>query len=59
MKELLGEPYLRLVAQFTDEIDRVHEGLTGAIWAGLSQDNRTVNVSHYVEEAAHLRHFLG
>ena len=59
VKELLGEPYLRLVAQFTDEIDRVHEGLTGAIWAGLSQDNRTVNVSHYVEEAAHLRHFLG
>ena len=59
VKELLGEPYLRLVAQFTDEIDRVHEGLTGAIWAGLSQGNRTVNVSHYVEEAAHLRHFLG
>ena len=34
VKELLGEPYLRLVEQFTDDIDRVHEGLTSAIWAG-------------------------
>ena len=59
VKELLGEPYLRLLAQFTDELDRVHEGLTSAIWASINHDNTTVNVLHYVEEAALLRRFLG
>ena len=59
VKELLGEPYLQLLAQFTDELDRVHEGLTSAIWASINHDNNTMNVPHYVEEAAHLRRFLG
>ena len=59
VKELLGEPYLRLLGQFTDEIDRVHEGLTSAIRASISNSNATMRVSHFVEEAAHLRRFLG
>ena len=59
VKELLDEPYLRLLGQFTDEIDRVHEGLTSAIRASISDSSATANVSHYVEEAAHLRRFLG
>ena len=58
VKELLGDKYLRLVGQFTDELDRVHEGLTSAIRAGIA-DNAPVNVSHYVGEAAQLRRFLG
>ena len=56
--ELLGEGYMRIVAQFTDELDRVHEGLTGAVWAGISGD-APVNIQNYVQEAAHLRRFLG
>ena len=59
VKELLGEPYLRLLGQFTDEIDRVHEGLTSAIRASISGSSATEHVSHFVEEAAHLRRFLG
>ena len=59
VRDLLGEPYLSLVGQFTDEIDRVHEGLTSAIWASVVQEDAAMNVFHYVEEAAHLRHFLG
>ena len=59
VKELLGEPYLHLLGQFTDEIDRVHEGLTSAIRASISNSNATMRVSHFVEEAAHLRRFLG
>ena len=58
VKELLGEPYTRLVGQFAGDIDRVHEGLTSAIRAGID-NNAGVNISHYVEEAAHLRRFLG
>ena len=46
------------MGQFTDELDRVHEGLTSAIRAGIA-DNAPVNVSHYVGEAAQLRRFLG
>ncbi len=56
--ELLGAPYMRLVEQFAGDIDRVHEGLTSAIRAGID-NNAGVNISHYVEEAAHLRRFLG
>ena len=59
VKELLGEEYLGLVGQFADEIDRVHEGLTGAIWAGINRNRAIEHVLHYVEEAAHLRCFLG
>ena len=59
MKELLGEPYLDLLGQFTDELDRVHEGLTSAIWASLNRDSTTVEIDHYIQEAAHLRLFLG
>ena len=58
VKELLGNEYLRIVGRFTDEVDRVHEGLTSAIWAGLGSTS-TVDVSPYVEEAAHIRRFLG
>ncbi len=58
VKELLGDDYLSLVGRFTDEIDRVHEGLTSAICAGM--DARThVDISHYVGEAGQLRRFLG
>ena len=56
--ELLGAPYIRLVEQFAGDIDRVHEGLTSAIRAGLDE-NADVNISQYVQEAAHLRRFLG
>ena len=59
VRELLGEKYVRLVADFADDIDRVHEGLTSAVWAGLDRGDAGVNVFHYVEEAAQLRHFLG
>ena len=59
VKDLLGEPYVSLLGRFTDELDRVHEGLTSAIWASLNRDDSTVHVGHYVEEAAHLRRFLG
>ncbi len=59
VKELLGEPYSKLLGEFTDEIDRVHEGLTSAIWASVNSGNTSVNVLRYVEEAAHLRRFLG
>ena len=58
VKELLGSEYVRVVGQFADGIDRVHEGLTSAIWAGMGQDSN-VNIRHYIEEAAHLRRFLG
>ena len=56
--ELLGEGYMRIVARFTDELDRVHEGLTGAVWAGINGDT-PVHIQNYVQEAAHLRRFLG
>ena len=56
--DLLGENYMRIVARFTDELDRVHEGLTGAVWAGISGD-APVHIQNYVQEAAHLRRFLG
>ena len=58
VKELLGAEYLALVGQFTDEIDRVHEGLTSAIRAGLDAHTH-VDISHYVGEAGQLRRFLG
>lgn len=58
VKEMLGDEYLRLVGRFTDEIDRVHEGLTSAIRAGIDYGSR-VSLSHYVTEAAQLRRFLG
>ena len=57
--ELLGESYLSLVGRFTDELDRVHEGLTSAIWASINRDDTTVHLGHFIEEAAHLRRFLG
>ena len=59
VRELLGEPYSTLLGEFTDELDQVHEGLTSAIWASIRQDNTTVHISHFIEEAAHLRRFLG
>ena len=59
VKELLGDRHLEIVGRFTDEIDRVHEGLTSAIRAGISSSNTTVHIPHYVEEATHIRRFLG
>ena len=58
VKELLGDQYLALVGQFANEIDRVHEGLTSAIRAGLDTQIH-VDLSHYVGEAGQLRRFLG
>ena len=58
IKELLGERYWQLVVRFGEEIDRVHEGLTSAIRAGITYGSR-VSISHYVTEAAQLRRFLG
>ena len=59
VKELLGEEYVALLGQFTDEIDRVHEGLTSAVWASNSHESASAHIGHYIEEAAELRHFLG
>ncbi len=58
VNQLLGDDYRRLLVRFTREIDRVHEGLTTAVWASLRQgaDGRT---THYIEEAGRERHFLG
>ena len=58
VRELLGEDSLRIVGQFTDEVDRVHEGLTSAIWAAIN-GHSDVQVKRYVEEAARLRRYLG
>ena len=58
VKELLGDEYVRLVGRFAEDVDRVHEGLTSAIWAGIGHTS-SVNIPHYVTEAAHLRRFLG
>ena len=58
VRELLGEDSLRVVAQFTDDVDRIHEGLTSAIWAAI-KDDAPVQVRHYVEQAAKIRRYLG
>ncbi len=58
VRELLGDDYMALVSRFTDELDRVHEGLTGAIRAGMGAPTH-VDISHYVAEAGQLRRFLG
>lgn len=58
VSELLGEGHMRIVERFTDELDRVHEGLTGAVWAGIRGD-APAHIQKYVQEAAHLRRFLG
>ena len=59
VRELLGDRYMSVVAQYTDELDRVHEGLTSAIWASVSNGDATTHRFQFVEEAARLRHFLG
>ena len=58
MRELLGEDSMRIVGKFTDEIDRIHEGLTSAILAAI-KGNAPVQVTPYVEQAAKLRRYLG
>ncbi len=58
VRELLGEESLGVVGKFTDEVDRIHEGLTSAIWAAI-KDDAPVEVRHYVEQAAKLRRYLG
>ena len=59
VRDLLGDRYSKLLGQFADEIDHVHEGLTSAIWAGTDVENTRGNIVHYMEEAARLRRFLG
>ncbi len=59
VRELLGDTYMNVVEQFTDELDRVHEGLTSAIWASVASGDETTRRFQFVEEAAQLRHFLG
>ena len=59
VRELLGESYMSVVGQYTDELDRVHEGLTSAIWASVGNEDVATHTFHFVEEAAYLRHFLG
>ena len=59
VRELLGDNYMNIVEQFTDELDRVHEGLTSAIWASVASGDETTRRFQFVEEAAQLRHFLG
>ena len=59
VKELLGDTYVGLLGKFTDEIDRVHEGLTSAVWASSSHESASAHMGHYIEEAAELRRFLG
>ena len=58
VRELLGEDSMRIVGKFTDEIDRIHEGLTSAILAAI-KGNAPVQVNPYVEQAAKLRRYLG
>ena len=58
VRELLGEDSMRIVGQFTDELDGIHEGLTSAIWAAI-RGNADVQITHYVEQAAKLRRYLG
>lgn len=56
--KMLGNEYARVVHRFADGVDRVHEGLTTAIWAGM-ESSSPVSLMRYVEEAARLRRFLG
>lgn len=58
VRELLGEEAMRVVSRFTDEVDRIHEGLTSAIRAAID-NNAPVQVKHYVEQAAKIRRYLG
>ena len=62
VNQLLGDDYRRLLVRFAHEIDRVHEGLTTAVWASLRQASRgesSARTTHYIEEAAQQRRFLG
>ena len=59
VRELLGDSYMSVVGQYTDDLDRVHEGLTSAIWASMGNEDVTRQRSHFVEQAAQLRRFLG
>ena len=59
VRELLGDSYMSVVSRYTDELDRVHEGLTSAIWASVGSGDATMHRFQFIEEAAHLRHFLG
>ena len=56
--QLLGDDYRQLLVRFADDIDRVHEGLTLAIWAGVRLDMAT-HIPRYITEAGQLRRFLG
>ena len=58
VREVLGDDYARLARQLGGDVDGVHEGLTSAIWATIGRAS-SVNVPHYIAEAAQLRRFLG
>ena len=58
VRDLLGDEYARIALRLSQDVDRVHEGLTSAIWASLDKST-TLNVPRYIEEAAQLRRFLG
>ena len=58
VRSLLGDAYSDVLLRYGRTIDRVHEGLTSAIWAGLQRQGHA-HLTDYVEEAARLRRFLG
>jgi phosphoenolpyruvate carboxylase len=58
LRHLFGNKYSKKVGAFMGNRNRVHEELTTAIWSGVDDDPRT-NASHYIEEASHVRRFLG
>ena len=58
VSELLGASATKMANELANGVDRIHEGLTTAIWAGV-KNKSTVNITHYIEEAAQLRRFLG
>ena len=59
VQELLGDSYMSVVERYADDLDRVHEGLTSAIWASVGSEDSATHRTHFIEEAAQLRHFLG
>ena len=56
--ELLGEETAKIAYELGNGVDRIHQGLTTAIWAGV-KNKSSVNITDYIEEAAQLRRFLG
>ena len=51
--------YRRLLVRFTEEIDRVHEGLTTAVWASIQSKAPRGKCRTTSRRREELRHFLG